>query len=216
MTTEPGHALADALRQAPDDTEQWQVYADWLTSTGDVRGQLVMWDLRMQDPGLPEAERTVLERDIAAVASSHRKEWLAGLVVPEESLLEWRHGFVVGVRLSWNDDALAFFEALVAHPVARLLTALSLSYTTMGAAGARALASSESLRVLSSLRMWSNNIGVAGARALAASDTPRKLTKLDLRSNNIGAGAKALAASETLRGCEVIHPTMRLLVPPVP
>ena len=198
MTDDVERALVTAVRANPDDWDTLRVFADWLAEQGDVRGELVPLEHQLATALTPD-ERGVLMRRIKALEEAHREAWLAGWVPPEGVRLDWRHGFVFGVRLPWNDDTLAVLAQLLAHPVGALLTRLDLQDNGIGAEGARALASSDHLRSLQMLNLKGNGIGTDGARALAHSDTLGSLTVLSLENNGVGdEGVRALAAADNL------------------
>jgi len=98
-------------------------------------------------------------------------------------------------RDMYVEDAAALAVAL---PSLKMLTALYLEATFIGAAGATLLAATlPNLSALTDLELSSNNIGDAGATALAgALVSLPALTALDLCDNKIGdAGATALAGA---------------------
>ena len=166
-------ALLNILRASPDDTDTWNVFADWLTEQGDTRGELVRLEQRLQEPGLSADERSELQRRVDEWKKTHEETWLQGLLLPGATLT-WRHGFVVGVRLPWNSDTLHIFAAMRAHPSGVLLHALDLGENNIGAEGARAIAASDTLRALTRLHLYGNDIGDEGKAALAASEHLRR------------------------------------------
>jgi uncharacterized protein (TIGR02996 family) len=128
MTTE-NELLAD-LAANPDDVARFQVYADFLTDSGDPRGELVSAQLGMErgyEPALIDVEDRLLKE--------HRTAWLGPLAKYDEGDLglEWRRGFLEKVRLGRRADEYevpeldyrAMIEALFALPVARLLRQLT-------------------------------------------------------------------------------------------
>jgi uncharacterized protein (TIGR02996 family) len=118
MDREVGGALLSGVRASPEDWQRWLVYADWLTETGDVRGQLVSWAHELATSALSAEARVALQQQSAALAEEHEEQWLSGWARPAGARLHWRHGFV-GVWLRWDDETVANLEALVAHPTAR-------------------------------------------------------------------------------------------------
>jgi len=64
--TKHNDALAAAIATAPDDTESWSVYADWLQEQGDPRGELMAIQIqrakRTDDKRLVARERALLAR----------------------------------------------------------------------------------------------------------------------------------------------------------
>jgi uncharacterized protein (TIGR02996 family) len=118
MSAEVEGALVAAVRARPNDWRSWLVYADWLTEQGDSRGELVALEHRLAVEALSSEERHALRARADALTEMHRESCLAALALPKGSELELHHGFVVGVRLPWSDEALAVLDALVAHPLA--------------------------------------------------------------------------------------------------
>src|SRR6478672_5881113 len=104
--------LEARLRANPDDWESWLVYADWLTDQGDLRGTLIGLEHKLATAGLSEEEHRALQAQAKALAEEHQQEWLEGWSVPADAHLQWRHGFIVGVFLSWNEHTLDALEAL--------------------------------------------------------------------------------------------------------
>jgi uncharacterized protein (TIGR02996 family) len=164
MTREVGSALEGALRRSPEDRETWRVYGDWLLEQGDARGELVGLQQKLEE-ALSSEERRALRAQIDGLMREHQERWLSGLRIPERARLQWYCGFIVGVSLPWNEGTLGDFEALRAHPTARLLAGLDLSHNAMGANGARVLAASGIVRSLARLELKGNHIGDDGAVA---------------------------------------------------
>ena len=121
--------LEAAIVAGPDDDGGYLVYADWLQSRGDPRGELIA-----------AAHRAVqVPADRAAL---RRREWLrdelvADLVPPlalgRALSLRWHLGFVTAATLDvtqcyrlelWPP---ALIERILVHPVCRLLRTLTLT-----------------------------------------------------------------------------------------
>src|SRR5262245_56100689 len=126
MTVAVERALLASVRADPSDWDRWRVLADWLLEQGDSRGERVLLAHRLAVEALSADERAALEHRARALEEERRAAWLLGWAPPEGAELSWRHGFLVGVGLRWNDDTLAVLDELVAHPVAALLTRLDL------------------------------------------------------------------------------------------
>jgi uncharacterized protein (TIGR02996 family) len=200
MASEVERALVAAVRAAPDRWDAWLVFADWLTEQGDARGQLIAWEHQLAVAPLSADERTVLQRQVDALARKHQEEWLTGWTPPAGARLEWCYGFLVGVRLPWDEGTLAVLDALIAHPTAGLLAKLDLGGNDIGEDGAAALAASRVLSSLTALGLMGNGIGDLGTQALVASGSLGSLTWLDLSYNSVtDQGARALAAADSLR-----------------
>ena len=99
-------ALESHLRHHPEDWPSWLVYADWLTDAGDARGQLIALAHRLETESLSAQERVAFQQQASLLEQKCQQEWLSHGAMPEEAELEWRHGFVVGVSLPWDDHAL--------------------------------------------------------------------------------------------------------------
>lgn len=94
----PGHvavneALERELEAHPDDEQRWLVYADWLQSEGDLRGELVTRQHR--GDGFTAFVDDHLEQLFPGCADEVR----GGGQIPE-LIPEWRHGFVHGLTLA--------------------------------------------------------------------------------------------------------------------
>jgi uncharacterized protein (TIGR02996 family) len=84
--------LLQAIYEAPDDDVPRRVYADWLLSQGDARGELITLQCERREP-----------RRVAALLAAHKKEWLgvlAPVVVPQTAKFE--RGFPSEVELRFS------------------------------------------------------------------------------------------------------------------
>lgn len=163
-------ALEAHLRSHPEDWESWLVYADALTEEGDIRGEIIALKHRLHQGGLSNEERLRLQEHIGAIEEAHASTWLPKELTTYEMVFDWRFGFVIKVwLLCWHDDTLRYFEALVAHPSARFLTALDLLESYIDADGIRALGASRHLCALTELNLLRNPIGTEGRAALESS-----------------------------------------------
>lgn len=222
-------ALRAHLTTHPDDDESWLVFADLLTSRGDVRGRII--GLSQQLDTLGGIDGSGVRRLIALLEDAHRGEWLADLQLPEGVALTWRRGFVVEAVLPWRSDCIAFLAELIPHPssllqtlslgwddapwhegVERLvqaiapggITSLILSGCQIGDVGASLLARSEAVGRLVALELQRNQITARGAADLAAAELP-SLERLELGENLLGgAGAEALAGADGLQQLAVL------------
>jgi uncharacterized protein (TIGR02996 family) len=202
------------LRTHPQDRDAWLVYADWLSDQGDVRGRLILLEHQQQ-------AQPALQAELDALRAQHQSEWgLPGL--SEDAQYEWRHGFVVGVRLPWSAETLDLLPGLLSHPEGRLLTSLRLRHEPDGAeddgedyeyddpreeydggdeeeedperAELFQRFSSLDLGQLTSLDLAYSGLEAEIARALARSTHLGGLRSLDLRLDRLGnKGAAALA-----------------------
>src|SRR6185312_2484816 len=88
-------------RDRLDDDETWSVYADWLESHGDPRGELVALAMRAEkarDPKLELIANARLIRHAAAVVGGLRDVFRTGAVELPEGVT-WRRGFVSALRI---------------------------------------------------------------------------------------------------------------------
>jgi uncharacterized protein (TIGR02996 family) len=193
------------LRDHPEDTQGWRVYADWLLDQEDARGQVLALDLQLRQPSLPEADVQALRQQKAALERAHSPGWRAGLPAPAGSRLSWWCGFVVDVQLSRApaplQETLLALARLLEHPSGRLLTRLDLLGQRMGDRGAEILAGWPALARFRELSVAGNRLGDAGAVALAQSPWLGPLTGLYLSYNELGPDAiAALARCPRLEG----------------
>jgi len=101
--------LEAAIRAAPDDESNYLVYADWLTSQGDPRGELITVQHALETAKGPRA--TKLKRRAKALLKRHESHWFKQFPVSADDypnpavaqVVEWRRGFFRTVRLA-NDD----------------------------------------------------------------------------------------------------------------
>ncbi|HEY8428492.1 MAG TPA: TIGR02996 domain-containing protein [Sandaracinaceae bacterium] len=126
MTDARNPELEKAIYEDPDNPEAWQVYADWLATEGDPRGEIINLELA----GKPS--------EAAALLEEHKSAWLGEelLSALEENgdsglvTLTWERGFVRSARFATEYDAEADHEAalraLLESPAARFLRALTL------------------------------------------------------------------------------------------
>lgn len=113
-----------AEQQHAHDWEPWLVYADWLSSHNDPRGALIVLEHRLASTRTSPDERAHLSAEIDALVAEHRATWtIAGL--PASWGTTYRHGFLVGVALSLDDQQLEPLGALLDDPRAALLARLA-------------------------------------------------------------------------------------------
>lgn len=119
MTQARNLELEDAALLRADE-DGLRVYADWLQTQGDPRGELVSLELHRRSAY--RAERLALEREIAAREAPYRERFAAwaserGLSVRE---LKLRQGFVVSLELRCAQLASCCAELFEREPVQRL------------------------------------------------------------------------------------------------
>lgn len=113
-----------AEQERARDWEPWLVHADWLSSRDDPRGSLIVLEHRLASERLGESERAHLREEIDALVTRHRAAWvIEGL--PAAWGTSYRHGFLVGVALTLDEDAFEPLASLLDDPRAALLARLS-------------------------------------------------------------------------------------------
>jgi len=110
--------LLAAIVAAPDDVDNYLVYADWLQSHGDPRGELIALHHAGHADRANELAYTLLPPEVASALDRGLR-------------LEWRLGFVARARLGRLDSASGpearhVLDALLADPSARVLRELVL------------------------------------------------------------------------------------------
>jgi hypothetical protein len=205
MSVELG-ALVARVQKDPADLWSWHVYCDWL----------------LERVEMPQGQPPLaLQLQLDAVCAAHEAQWLKIWGLPPTTVLTWRCGFVVGVKLDWGGSAAGHLRSLLSWPVTRFLDTLRVrglpphlvqpvlelvpdGLRTMGLEGwrqeqlgprsAQLLARCERLRSLAALELQNNNLDDKGACALAEADSLCSLQELDLAGNFVGdLGAVALA-----------------------
>jgi uncharacterized protein (TIGR02996 family) len=107
--------LLEAIYAAPDDDGPRRVYADWLLSQGDVRGELIMLQCERREP-----------RRAAALLAAHKKEWLGPLApVVVLQTAKFERGFPSEVELHFS--ALRQLSPVTGHPAWNTLRKLIIS-----------------------------------------------------------------------------------------
>ena len=114
--------LLAAIVAAPDDDDNYLVYADWLQSRGDPRGELIALHHAGQTERANELAHSLLPQALASVLDRGLR-------------LDWRLGFVERARLGRLDsasepDARQVLDTLLADPSARVLRELVLDICT--------------------------------------------------------------------------------------
>lgn len=113
-----------AEQQHAHDWEPWLVYADWLSSHNDPRGALIVLEHRLATGRSSPNERARVDAEIHLLVAEHRAAWtIAGL--PASWGTTYRHGFLVGVSLSLDDQQFEPLGALLEDPRAALLARIA-------------------------------------------------------------------------------------------
>jgi uncharacterized protein (TIGR02996 family) len=88
-----------AILAAPDDPSAYLVYADWLQSHGDPRGELITLQHAMRAQTDP-SEFARFKRHEEALRLEHGAGWLGDVIAraPHRTFFEWRLGFVDTAR----------------------------------------------------------------------------------------------------------------------
>lgn len=126
--------LIAAIEDDPEDIENYRVYADWLESNGQPRGQLIAMEL-LRERLTDRSKLEYLRRKISAYFHEHRAAFLAGLDHWGEQTydtghanLRWRYGFIHTAQVGvWNqpNDTVRLRE-LIAAPSGRFLVGVAL------------------------------------------------------------------------------------------
>lgn len=112
--------LEKRLSDHPDDVHTYEVYADWLQSHGQPRGELIALMLRAE--GRPSSK---LATEISAFEQRHTNV-LRG-PAPFGGDLTWRRGFIESVRLDrthLTDPLSRVLDAVLGHPSGALVSTL--------------------------------------------------------------------------------------------
>lgn len=137
-------ALAEAIRDNPDDPGAYLVYGDWLQAQGDKRGQLATLQQRLSlapeggdgaDP-LTDKERKT-ETKLRKLLAPSRLFKLTGKKRSKKrvdsgySQLSWRYGFIDSARVARNSDRpphtiRELTATLLSHPSAQVLRSLTI------------------------------------------------------------------------------------------
>lgn len=129
-------ALAEAIRDNPDDVGAYLVYSDWLQAQGDKRGQLATVQQQLaanpQDAALQKTEAK-LKKVLAPgrVLKMANKKRSAKKAESGYSRLEWRCGFIDRARIARNSDRPPYTvreltASLLQHPSAQVLRSLTI------------------------------------------------------------------------------------------
>ncbi|MFO0552024.1 MAG: TIGR02996 domain-containing protein [Polyangiaceae bacterium] len=126
-------ALEAALAKNLDDVDAWQIYADWLTEQGDIRGELVaaqLWVARRPHDGrLAAIESKLLRTYAKPLLGPLYKNRAMRAGEGMRQTYTWRNGFFRAARLWRNDHYPRLHDqtaALLEHPVSHLLEHLVL------------------------------------------------------------------------------------------
>lgn len=199
--------LEHAAFTRPDDLDAWRVYADWLQSQGDPRGERVMLSLDARDGFL--SQRREIASKLAEAERDEQREWKAWAKQIDAGALEF--GFERGLlqsvkgtlaKLGPHLDTL--FEHAPIHKLtlshckpADVITLFGraptwlaqlryLKFEASPKLDAKSLAAlaSNPLPELDGINLTACSIGAQGCAALAELDT-RKLTRVVLTANEI-------------------------------
>jgi hypothetical protein len=189
------------------DVDTWRVYADWLQSVGDPRGELASLELLRLDAF--RSERAALEAQIQAREQPYREAWqtFAQAHGLDDVQPTFKRGFVYEIAGPLAQLEGVLDELFEREPIQRLELRNVDSKTLLrvceakpawferlrfmrlmgrvGAKGAQAL-SKVSLRRLARLNLLGAGIAKGACRHLAKLDTPN-LRALTLTNNNIDA-----------------------------
>ncbi len=133
MRTESNAALEALIQADPDDIEHFLVYADWLQSQGDPRGELIAMQCALEQPPSSTERRDELTVTARARVRAFEEEIRArfGDLVGRQNIVVWRRGFVdhLQIRLPAGSSRATLEQDLALlsqHPSLRLVRRLSL------------------------------------------------------------------------------------------
>ena len=126
--------LEQAIYDEPTNQDAWQVYADWLESQGDPRGELIQLEVAQASAGGGD-EQAQLRSKADALIKENLKTWLDDDLItglensdPRDPVLafEWRYGFIWSARVrnnyEWSGaDVEQFIKALLKSSASRFL-----------------------------------------------------------------------------------------------
>jgi uncharacterized protein (TIGR02996 family) len=92
--------LEAKLLANPDNTDAYLVYADFLQSKGDPRGELIT----LQHAGKTEEANAYLEKHADAIYGPVLKNYRKTFDGEDENAFEWRLGFIRSARLSYDSN----------------------------------------------------------------------------------------------------------------
>lgn len=147
--------LIAAIEADPDDIENYRVYADWLESNGQPRGQLIQLELlraRLTD----RAKLDHLDRKIDAYVETHRKAFLGALKSwlsvrysrNRHGELIWRYGFIHRAVISHYEEPAQRLRELIASASGRFVVELELRIDVLDALLERMPASLRALDIV--------------------------------------------------------------------
>ncbi|PRQ07201.1 hypothetical protein [Enhygromyxa salina] len=166
-----------------DDLDSWRVYADWLLSAGDPRGELVSLHLHQRDAF--RSERLAIAEQLRAREQPYVDDW--HVWANELDLLDieptFKRGFVESLKGPLSQLEGALDQLFERDPIQRL-SLREVDDDALIRLCERRPAWSERLRYL----CVSGRVGARGAAALAKLALP-KLARLNLLGNRIDADA---------------------------
>lgn len=123
-----------SIVDSPDSLEPLHVYADWLMERGDVRGEFIQCQIKLQDYSTPLRELEGLEKEAAEIQAANWHDWLGPLspfFKSSNNQLQFINGHLGSIHSTYFDVELA--ETLKKSPHCRLLRRLkidSISFPT--------------------------------------------------------------------------------------
>lgn len=120
--------LEEAIARDLRDVQARLVYADWLQSKGDPRGDLIVLQHRIYEEGTTPA----LAEAVSEIIAAHRAHFFGDLALFGDYLqLDWFMGFIQRARIGWNAASLdaecsiqSLVHDLLTHPSGRFLEEL--------------------------------------------------------------------------------------------
>ncbi|NUP14312.1 MAG: WGR domain-containing protein [Polyangiaceae bacterium] len=128
VKSNPG--LEAQIEAAPDDLHTYEVYADWLQSSGDARGELIAVQIGLSKS--PASELTARQQELLGLNDGELFHGSLQSLLGSSISLTWRYGFfdVVRISLGYDEAEEADLDELVTtamtHPSGRFLRALTI------------------------------------------------------------------------------------------
>lgn len=126
--------MEEAIKVDPADMEAWQVYADYLQTQSDFRGELIALGIAIEQTD-DAARRMELQTRYDSIFKPYQIQWL-GLALkasanPKVLKLEWRYGYVMKARVAHEYDfagpgSLDLLKKVLSKPAGQFIQALVL------------------------------------------------------------------------------------------
>ena len=148
--------LIAAIENDPDDVENYRVYADWLESNGQPRGQLIQLEL-LRERLTDRSKLNHLNNKIAVYFDTNKAHFIGALkswpnmryeATYSYGPLYWRYGFIRRAEIHAGKDPAACLRELIASASGRFLIELQLRVDVLDVLLERVPASLRELAVI--------------------------------------------------------------------